>query len=187
MWLSFGKLEEGTDALLSAVGRALAIAQNYEHNARYVLRIARMSKEYAEGRREALDELIEFANSLPRQMLGGMVRGFDKLGDIATAEIEVLRRGVDARNYIAHEAVVGLAYDRPQDREERLQKLENAVRALVEADNLVSCWSYEIQEKAPAPSTIRCSYPENAHRWVMASLKESQGADDDLYTSWERA
>lgn len=178
MWLSTERIDEDSDALLLAIGRALAIAQNYEGNARYVLRIARMSKEYVEGRAETLDELIEFANSLPRQMLGGLVRGFDQLGDLTTGKIEILRRGASARNYIAHEAAEGLAYDRPKDRAERLQKLDSAVRDLVEADNLVSCWSYAIQEKASAPITIRSSYPADAHRWVMGLLLESEEPDD---------
>ena len=178
MWLRIERIDEDFDALLMAISRALAIAQNYEGNARFVLRIARMSKEYVEGRAETLDELIEFANSLPRQMLGGLVRGFDQLGDLTTGKIEILHRGASARNYIAHEAAEGLAYDRPKDRAERLQKLDSAVRDLVEADNLVSCWSYEIEEKASAPITIRSSYPADAHRWVMGLLLESEEPDD---------
>lgn len=175
MWLEIERIDEDSDALLLAIGRALAIAQNYEGNARYVLRIARMSKEYVEGRAETLDELIDFANSLPRQMLGGLVRGFDQLGgDLTTDKIEILRRGANARNYIAHEAAEGLTYDRPEDRAEHLQKLDSAVRDLVEADNLVSRWSYAIQEKEAYVPIIRSSYPADAHRWVMGPLLASE-------------
>jgi hypothetical protein len=170
MWLRIAKLPEETNALLLSLGRALAIAQNYEHNARYVLRIAQMSKEYVEGRAETLDELIAFANSRPRRMLGGMVRDFDHLGDTTADEIEILRRGAEARNFIAHEAFAELPWNRPHDRLASLQKLDAAVRHLVEADNLVACWSYEIHEKAHAPAKLRSSYPREAHRWVMAPL-----------------
>lgn len=180
MWLRLERLQEDSDGLHLALGRALAVAQNYEHNARFVLQIVRVGKEYKKrGEVEALDELIEYVNNLPREMLGRLVRGFDQLGGIAASKIDTLRRGVDARNYIAHEAAAGLSYDGPKGIAERMQKLDDAVRDLVEADNLMSCWSYEIQEKAPAPLTIRLSYPVNARQWVMGSWFESEEVHDD--------
>jgi hypothetical protein len=75
MWLRIRKIGEDSDALLLVIGRALAIAQNYERNARFVLRIAQMGKEYVEGRAETLAELIEFANSLlPEQVPASPLR-----------------------------------------------------------------------------------------------------------------
>jgi hypothetical protein len=179
MWLRFSRIGEEADALLMALGRVLAVAQNFENNARFVLRIAQMGKDYTEGRADKLDELIELADARPRQMFGGMVRGFDQLGDVLAEEIEVLRRGAATRNYIAHEAAVGFAYDRPQDRTECVAKLAEAVRNLVRPDNVISCWSYEIQEKPRAPITIRTSYPSEAYKWVMKPLAQECDMEEE--------
>jgi hypothetical protein len=61
---------------------------------------------------------------------------------------------------------------------EAVQKFENAVRVLAEADNLVAGWSYSIQEKEDRLPSFTNLYVEAVIAWVLEPLSVSGAVED---------
>lgn len=54
---------------------------------------------------------------------------------------------------------------------EAVPRLEGAVRALAEADNMVAGWSYMIQEKDEYIPSVARTYPLDVAAWVLEPLR----------------
>jgi hypothetical protein len=157
------------DAYLLAVGKSLCLASYFEKKCQWVLRVAKLAEHYETD--TDLDSFWMFAQAFRDKLLGPTLMKLSGLGD-SEADIKSLEEGRVARNFIAHEAAV-LGY-LPAVREEDLivaiQKLRQQLPRLIAADNLISKWVYEIEEREPAPESIQAGYAERVTRWVFGSL-----------------
>lgn len=173
MWIDLTKLSQIHEAYLSSLGRALSVAQHLETTARFVLRVYEATENH--GRRKSCDEMKQLMNLLGRVLLGKMVQRFEHYGEFSASDIEILKLGTEARNYIAHKSalVVSEYPDRPDELIQQIAHLKERVADLVNADNLVSSWSYEIQEKEPTPKALYDIYPSRIWSWILAPLNEN--------------
>jgi hypothetical protein len=161
------------DAYLLALGKAVYLASNFEHKCRWILRLIKLGTRWeSDG---DVDTFMEFAHALKDRVLGPTlveIRAFENLSD---AEVSILEKGKDGRNFIAHEAgALGLlSLISSQQLSRSIEKLREQLEAVISADNMVSRWVYEIEEKEPAPKSIQREYPEWVREWVFADWDET--------------
>jgi hypothetical protein len=172
MWLKFHRFDFQEQALLESLGRAIAVAQNFESNCKYVLMILEVENALERKQYSSLREARPYVEKLLQLMLGGVVHRFGKSGEFSRAEIDTLVAAKDARNYVAHEAAFELVICNGPfgpSLMDKVNRFEREVTNLTEGDGLVSLWSFYIQEHEPQPlSTI--SYPSDARTWVLEPL-----------------
>lgn len=162
---------EIVDGYLQAVGKALYLATEFEHKCRYLLRIMKIVHEHDTN--PDWDGVAAFACSIKDKLLGPTldeIRHFES----EEAAFAILERGKIARNFIAHEAA-GLGHlsgVRPEIIHRSATALRDHLELLIAADNLVSKWLYEIEEREPAPAVIQREYSQWVRDWIFASLHE---------------
>jgi hypothetical protein len=155
------------DRFFLTVGKALFLASEFEEKCRFVLRITKLAEHYeSTGDTSATRAL---AKALKDQCLGPTLRELKDRPDLKAGDIALLERARDARNFIAHEVAIlgGLSDIGETLISQRIKLLRAHVVALTAADNMVSRWVYEIEEKEPAPDEIQEVYPELIARWVF--------------------
>jgi len=172
MWIELAEITELHEVYLAAIGRALAVAQHFEQTCRYVLTVAAIGAAHEGGSIDSLDDAKGLVEYLGRCMLGQLVVRFDRLGEVSYEHLTILDNGRAARNYVAHEAA-SIVSECPES-EDRIQArtvtLEGEVHNLVEADALVSEWSYFIQEQASLPEQHRIGYRPALTSWILAPI-----------------
>lgn len=174
MWLDYRLLSPTEDALLSSVGRAIALAQNFEANCKFVVMTVELGKVLQEGTVTSLEDARPFVEQLLKRMLGCNVNRFGQLGVVSPGQVSTLAAAREARNYIAHEAVEPLTVgSRAITLAKRVDRLKCEVLALAEGDALVSRWSYVIQEKEPAPIVWAGEYASAVSGWVLEPIQRS--------------
>jgi hypothetical protein len=155
------------DQLFLAVGKALYLASAFEAKCQFLLRIMKIVRHYeCTGDTSATAEL---AKVLKEKMLGPTIRELNTITEFTEKDLAIFQRGKDARNYIAHEsAQLGpLSSTSAKSINEKLTRLRVELEALATADNLISVWLYEIDEKEPAPRGIQSAYHEWVFQWVF--------------------
>lgn len=155
-----------------ALGRAVVLAQNFENNAKFALGIAELDRASSQREFASLEDLSDLGGRVMKRWLGEAVRKTRSLKEVPPSQAAVLSRGVKARNYLVHEAAAGLSYDREANFADRLAEFREMVWDLAAADNLASCWSFEIQEKSAAPSHIQSHYGNRAAQWVLEPVED---------------
>jgi hypothetical protein len=161
------------DEILLAAGKALYLANNFESNCQYVLRIANLVDLIKD---DPVASLEEAAAKLPEdKMLGPTLQGLFAHTDIPMLpdRMAALKRAKDARNYIAHEGAMAIgeldSYN-VQGMLDALRALRAKVIDLANGDNIVSCWVYEIDEpREPLPPIVR-DYPDLVDDWIFGHL-----------------
>lgn len=173
MWLAFESIDPIGVSYGNSIGRALALAQSFEQNCKYVLLIANLDEEIERGSIVGTSGMASYSESLENWFkLGRDIHQFKDRHKIDAFEIEILRKGVVARNYIAHEAAYPMLIGSKSGAEVR-KELPNFVRQvslLAEAENLIAQWSFMIQEKIHPPSEITTTFPQKVTNWVLATL-----------------
>lgn len=173
MWLAFESIDQVATSYGNALGRALVLAQSFEHNCKYVLLIANLDKEIKAGSIVGLSGISSYSERLESWFkLGRDINQFHDRHKIDSSEIEILHKGVAARNYIAHEAAYPMLIG-PKSRAEIRKELPRFVEhlsSLAEAENLVSQWSFLIQEKTNPSSSVTTAFPRKALNWVLNAL-----------------
>jgi hypothetical protein len=168
MWLPFHRLDRQHTRVVATVGRALTLAQNFEHNCKWVFMTAAVSQRFERGEFTKLEESFPFSERLINLMLGPAIRQFDSLKLVPSRDIKALEAARDARNFVAHESAVAAVGQWPEKHlAAHRQKLAEQVRLLAQGDALVSRWSYSIQEKDPPPQHWVEGYAEAVTRWVL--------------------
>lgn len=153
-----------------AIGKLLAIANNFEKKAAHVLGAVLQV--------EAFEENVSFVESGKAYSkafdlnLANAINQLNGKKGFSESDIEALHSGRESRNYLAHE---GPEIFDPTNTPysyvyERVLVLEPHVRAVAAADKLVSSWSYEIQEKEHAPIFFKTTYVERVMNWVFEDL-----------------
>lgn len=201
MWLQPAEFSAAHEAYFEALGRALGLAQNFEQSCKFVLGIWDLGKAHEEGKIQTRDERA-YSEKLMGRMLGALVKSLRDDIDITDADKAAFKAAREARNYLAHEAAaVGLfippKYARRKLREimrgsldtaaiekERTEMLHahirdgvpkfvEAIRAIAEADNIVSGWSYMIQEKDDRLPFVAERYVQSVVAWVLEPLRSA--------------
>jgi len=155
------------DRLFLAAGRALYLASSFEAKCQWVLRIVKIADYHkATGDSSATAAL---ARALKDKTLGLTIRDLHSAAPLNENDLATFERARDARNYIAHEsAQVGLLSSASSKTiNEKIARLKVEVEALTAADNVISTWTYEIEEKVPAPQGIQDAYPGWVIEWVF--------------------
>jgi hypothetical protein len=150
-----------------AAGKALYLATAFEAKCRYVLRIAKLAHHYEEtGDASATMALAEI---LKDKMLFATIKELKGFSEIRVADIDLLEKAKNARNYIAHECAGFGPLSGIAERSilERLGRLRHEIGVLAAGDNIVSRWVYEIEEKEAAPRDIQNTYVQRAEQWVF--------------------
>jgi hypothetical protein len=162
------KAPDALDAFLAISGRALYIATCYEQKCRTLLDFVRLV-EAVDGTDGNLDASIALVRGLKKLMLHGTIQELKKFPELEDADFTVLERGKDARNFVFHELcnVGPTSSSTERTLSNALMALRVHVIKLAEADNLVSGWLYEIQEKERVPNGIRAAYPAWLESWVF--------------------
>jgi hypothetical protein len=153
------------DSFFLVIGKALYIATSFEHKCKYVLRIIRIVEHFEETN----DGSAALAMAAKDAMLRRTIDGLAGPLNIDKSELDVLVRASQARNFIAHEAAaIGNVFDvSRKGLSERLSELKHELTVLVDGDNLVSSWIYEIEEKERAPREVRDKYPALVMTWIF--------------------
>ncbi len=158
------------EAYLGAVGRALCLASHFEEQCNHILRVIRITDAARDGK--SFDEIREVALGFRRKLLAATIDDIGKAEDFDDEDIQTLVWARVSRNYIAHEAATlgPLDYVREEDIRAKCEELLPHVRNVIAGEDLVSSWAYEIQEKEPAPSGFRATYPARMVGWVFGPL-----------------
>ena len=176
MWLAFESINMIGLRYSSAVGRALVLAQSFESNCKYVLLIAQLGLKLENGDIN-VSNMASYSAQLERWFkLGRDIMLFGSHHQVSEDEIEILRKGVDARNYIAHQAAYPILSGKKAD-SEILQELPNfvaQVSALAAAENLIGQWSFMIQEKVTPPQHLITSFPLQVTQWVIGDITHNR-------------
>ena len=201
MWLRPVDYTNEQSAYFAALGRAMALAQNFEHNCKFVFGTLDMGQVYEDGKIPR-EQWRVHAKKLHGRSLGAALKARKKDADFSANEIATLESARASRNYLAHRAAeVGLyvpprtgkrklreIFDGTADRaaiekeraemlfahiREALPAFEKAVRSLAEADNMVAGWSYLIQEKENYLPTVTEWYVNTVVAWVLEPLKDA--------------
>lgn len=183
---------------LAALGRAIALVQNFEINCKFVFGMCDLGEAFA-AKKIDIKGWRAYGKKLMNRSLGGALTGREK-DQVFKRQAVVLEAARLARNYLAHQAAEPTLYVPPMGgkhklrdlmlkmvsrrkiEEERhemvvgyLQKMlprfEKAVRELAEGDNIVSQWSYMIQEKDAHMPSIAESYVNEAVEWVLEPMR----------------
>lgn len=175
MWFEYEYLDDPAQRFSRSLGKALALAQSFESNCKFVLLIANINKEIESGTITSLPEIQSYSEKLETWFkLGGGVTQFKDRHNISANEVEILRNGKEARNFIAHEAAHPMLHGKKASREiiVSLPRFRINVRNLATAENLISRWSYMIQEKDSPPVQYSNAYAERVCAWVLSDVDE---------------
>ena len=149
------------------LGRALYISNAFEDKCRYVLRMINLIEKINGDPVLKLEEAIA---QLPKdKMLDPTLQRLGQLLPVAGEQAEVLAAARRARNYIAHEAGLFSIHSESMTHLcERLEQLRRAVRDLAAGDNLMSGWTFEINNwKELAPQMLIAAYDGVVDKWVF--------------------
>ena len=193
-----GAIVHHQEDYLAALGRAIALGQNFENNCKFVFGVHDLGEAFA-AKKIDMKDWQAYGKKLMNRSLGGALTGREK--DRAfKKQVVVLEAARLARNYLAHEAAGPALYvppmggkhklrdlllktvDRRKIEDERhemvvsflhkkLPRFEKAVRDLAEGDNIVSKWSYIIQEKDAHMPSIAEHYVDDAVEWVLEPMR----------------
>ncbi|MGH8512172.1 MAG: hypothetical protein ACREUD_01480 [Gammaproteobacteria bacterium] len=163
------KEPELLDRFFLSLGKALYLSSEFEKKCQFVLRIAKL-EDRIRTMPENLEDFTAFAKAIRDPLLGPAFREMRGLPtDFRDQDIAVLERGRLARNYIAHEASLpgGLWHISADEIEKHVDSLRVQVILLATADNLVSAWAYQIEEREPFLPGIHRDYERRVLRWVF--------------------
>lgn len=175
MWLRWNAFDIRDHSAITSLGRALCLAQDFEASCHDILRWFDLVRLFKTGEASSLEQIEAHPELLRDFMLRASVRRLESVHAVPDeTEKEVLSDAVDARNFVAHEAAFVLMYPARIAVEQALREeaYRRHVHALARGDNLVSTWSYEIQEREAAPPLICSVYSKDVAKWVLEPLDD---------------
>lgn len=181
MWFEFEDLNEISELFACSLGKALALAQSYEENCKYVLLILNLDVKAGAGGVKTLSEIKAYSEKLlDGLMLGEAIKQL-RNHEISGHEIDVLVKGKLARNFFAHESAHPMLLGRKSVEAiiDIMPEFKSHVVHLGRAENLVSQWSYMIQEKCAPPARLVDEYPERVVEWILSDIAPLMHCDDN--------
>ena len=103
MWLQPVDYSDEQSAYFAALGRAMALAQNFEHNCKFVFGTLDMGQDYEDGKIPH-DHWRAHAKKLHGRSLGAVLKAREKDADFSAEQIAMLEAARSGRNYFAHRA-----------------------------------------------------------------------------------
>ncbi|MDA2921033.1 hypothetical protein MYX76_16350 [Desulfobacterota bacterium AH_259_B03_O07] len=168
MDLPFKILERAqfSDEYYGIIGRALSVATDFEVNCKsFATLIGLKSQTEILSDQSSINELCRFIDK--RRLITHIETVVEKLNipqDVAT----LLNNAREARNYLIHEACIGLEYSLENDdgRESFIKQIRELVKEIAEA-NLIVLFLLNIETNEPNP-TLRflTSYVDKVLEWV---------------------
>ena len=158
------------EAYTSAVGRAMAVCQNFEACAHHVMVVWEIT--HSDNRELGFEELRSIALALRNVTLGGATRTLARAGDLGANHAELFERGRAARNWLAHESTLRIDEKGSlrDDFVSHLTQFRLHIRYLCQVDAVLAGASYEIQEReAVRPETLD-SYARGLEAWVLEPI-----------------
>lgn len=113
MWLQPVDYVDEQYSYFAALGRAVALAQNFEQNCKFVFGTSDLGRAYSEGK-FSIDDWQRYAKELQKRSLGVALKAQQKDGLFSSQEIAALEAAREARNYLVHEAAEGGLYVAPK-------------------------------------------------------------------------
>lgn len=143
------------DSVLLAVGRSLAVAQNFEQNARFVTWAADTHFRLEAAARDGVEDLFTILSSTPYpNLIGPALARLKILGVFDAVYLDTLKKAKGARNAIAHEAAL-IPRNSVEDLGVHALKLISWVDDIQAADISLSRAAHDIQEpKDPLPLVV---------------------------------
>lgn len=154
----------------AAVGKALAIANNFEHKVLHVLGVM-----YLDEAADADIEFDEIGDYYDRAREERLFKAIQRIGvdeEVTAKQLETLHTGRTSRNFLAHEGPAIFNASSVSDKHiyKRVLVLEPHVREIAKVDNIVSAWTYNIQEREPAPQHFMSTYEDRVVDWTFGGL-----------------
>ena len=103
MWLQPLDYADEQSAYFAALGRATALAQNFEQNCKFVFGTLDMGRDYEDGK-IPIDQWRAQLTRLHGRSLGAALKPRQKDADFSADQIATLEAGRVGRNYLAHQA-----------------------------------------------------------------------------------
>ena len=158
---------EFTDDGYGVLGRALAVAVEYEINCRALATVLDLK---SKPRLLDSEEIFRrFCNSVLKKFLKDNIETIiDKLNIREEEVISKLDIGREARNYVAHESAIGAPriLEIDSERKLRIEDLSKKVRDLAEANLIVNVIIHLVKhEPIPTENYLR-TYPDKVVEWV---------------------
>lgn len=172
MWIDLRRVKNIHNRYLAAIGRGLAVAQHLEATLRFVLITVETVEAHQRGELNDWDDWKTIGDRVRKLFMGQLVHRITDPLKVSDNDLRLLDAGREVRNFLAHQAaaVVSEYPDRSDDIAQKVNELQEKLRTLVEADNLVSGWSYEIQKKEPVPIAFSQRYPHEIIKWILDPL-----------------
>lgn len=168
-WIPFNEFTPGISAYLFSIGKALLIAQSFEHNCRHILLLS--EADLLEDSL-TLDAAKVLSEKIRKRQIGQIVWRMQHPSlNFSEIEISILENGRQARNFFAHEAAL-CAYWSLEGSEEFAKDVDHFIlqlEHLITAHNETSAWCYEAEEKQSRPPYYE-RYPADAKAWVLDPL-----------------
>jgi hypothetical protein len=171
LWIEFPRITSAEETYLTAIGRALVLAQEFEDFCKHVLIVVEVVRDIKSGKQVDFDYWAKHPEKFVEDSLGKAVRkfGHGNVYQFDLAKVDVLIKAKDARNFIAHEAVRFNVW-RENSFRKYLPEFKSKVRDLANGYNLVAGWAYSIEGKEPPPQKIAADFIEEAVQWVMLPI-----------------
>jgi hypothetical protein len=152
---------------LLVLGKALALANNFESKCTHYLRVIAISNATKEG--ASLDDIAQIALQFRPEMLASTLKKILQSDSISQSIRDVLNRARESRNFIAHQGgSVGDLYGvNAKAFTNGISVLREHVENVAHGDNIVSRWAYEVSERLPAPRSMADGYVPLVMAWVF--------------------
>jgi len=171
MWIEPDKISDLRSRLVEALGRATCLAQNFEHNCKYVLMIYEMGHKADDVGYATSEEMWSHSARLHKRALHKTIETAAGNFRVSSEEIALLFDAKNSRNYLAHSAGIHLIHLPARDFASELQTFCDHIHVLAVADNLVASWSFSIQEKHVPPTHRTADYPQKIVDWILHPIE----------------
>lgn len=183
MWLIPREIDNFRLLLLESVGRAMCVAQNFEHNCKYVLMIVEMGRHAQDTSYTKSSEMWSHSERLYKRALARSIMDASEKFQISPKELAILSRAKDSRNYLAHNAALHFAVLPSLEMTALLKEYCEHVQELAAGDNLVATWSFSIQEKQATPNRSTMTYTQDIGAWILSPIENVLTAEITAQTS----
>lgn len=172
MWLPINnKIEDDKHFLI--LGKCLLLCQKFESTCKYFIMMMSLTKRIAVDKDLKLQssEAKDYVDKLLSMLLGPSINYYQNFfnGTAEMKEIEYLRKGKNARNYIIHESAINFIHSLHNNNKFRwdIRKLKREISTIAKADYYVSRWTYEYLEKQSGSFYTQEEYERKINIWVF--------------------
>lgn len=172
MWIGFDDFEKDCIGIYLAIGKAVKLCQNYEINFQHIMTIIQIEENIKDKKiKKYLDqEWKDTVSKVSKWLLGKHNKKLSKLGVVSDKSIEKLNQGRISRNAICHgiTRILGGSLQCSELLSDEAEVFRHHVISVSKADNIVSSWVWQLNEKDPAPVSEQ-KYVRQIEKWVFGN------------------